>query len=208
MPDLHLHIISFDIPYPPNYGGVIDVFHKIRTLHSNGVKIHLHCFQYSREPADELAALCHTVNYYPRKTGFLSALSWKPYIVYSRRSKELLLNLTKDSCPILFEGLHSCYYLDHPLLADRFLIYRESNIEHLYYFHLFKAENNIIKKLYFLLSSLKLRTFQKILRHSSLMLTVSSEDNAYLAARFEKIPVKYLPSFHADDAVNSIPGVR
>ena len=24
--DIHLHIVSFDIPYPANYGGVIDVF--------------------------------------------------------------------------------------------------------------------------------------------------------------------------------------
>ena len=46
MPDKHLHIISFDIPYPPNYGGVIDVYYKIRTLHKLGIKIHLHCFEY------------------------------------------------------------------------------------------------------------------------------------------------------------------
>ena len=24
--DYHLHIIAFDVPYPANYGGVIDVF--------------------------------------------------------------------------------------------------------------------------------------------------------------------------------------
>ncbi len=32
MPDKYLHIISFDIPYPPNYGGVIDVFYKLKAL--------------------------------------------------------------------------------------------------------------------------------------------------------------------------------
>jgi len=40
----HLHIISFDIPYPANYGGVIDVFYKLRALVSAGIKIHLHAF--------------------------------------------------------------------------------------------------------------------------------------------------------------------
>ena len=35
--DQHLHIISFDIPWPPNYGGVIDVFYKIKTLSEAGV---------------------------------------------------------------------------------------------------------------------------------------------------------------------------
>ena len=39
-----LHIISFDNPFPPKYGGVIDVFYKIKALHSLGVKIYLHCF--------------------------------------------------------------------------------------------------------------------------------------------------------------------
>ena len=36
----HLHIISFDVPYPANYGGVIDVFYKLKALHAEGIKIH------------------------------------------------------------------------------------------------------------------------------------------------------------------------
>ena len=142
MSELHLHIISFDIPYPANYGGVIDVFYKIRALYEAGVKIHLHCFKYHRQPAAELEKYCCQIHYYPRKTGLLSAISYKPYIVYSRRSKELLYNLCRDNYPILFEGLHSCYYLSHKKLQDRVKIYRESNIEHHYYFHLFRYHKN------------------------------------------------------------------
>ena len=44
-----LHLISFDVPFPANYGGVIDVFYKINSLHKIGVKVILHCFQYGRE---------------------------------------------------------------------------------------------------------------------------------------------------------------
>jgi hypothetical protein len=201
MSETHLHIISFTIPYPPNFGGVIDVFFKIRTLHQAGVKVHLHCFSYDRTPSPELEKFCQEVHYYPRKTGLGSALTWMPYIVYSRRSEKLIENLLKDDYPILFEGLHSCYYLSHPSLSDRMRIYRESNIEHLYYYHLSKAETNLPKKLYFILSSLKLRAFQGILSHASLMLTVSREDNDYLSGKFPKIPVEYLPSFHKDDEI-------
>ena len=43
-----LHIISFDVPYPPDYGGAIDVFYKLKALNQEGVKIHLHCFEYGR----------------------------------------------------------------------------------------------------------------------------------------------------------------
>ena len=206
MPEKDLHIISFDIPYPPNYGGVIDVFHKIRALHDAGVRVHLHCFQYDRQHSPELEKYCNEVIYYPRKTGLLSALSWKPYIVFSRRSGLLVQNLCKDRYPILFEGLHTCYYLNSNKILDHQRIYRESNIEHQYYFHLFMAEKNPFKKVYFIFSSLKLRTFQKILRHSTLMLTVSIEDNDYLSSRFKDNPVKYLPSFHADDELKCLTG--
>lgn len=206
MSEVHLHIISFNIPYPPNYGGVIDVFFKIKALQLAGVKVHLHCFSYDRKPSPELEKYCQEVHYYSRKMGLRSALTWKPYIVYSRRSDQLLEILKKDEYPILFEGLHSCYYLSHPALKNRIRIYRESNIEHLYYYHLSKAESNLPRKLFYILSSLKLRAFQGILSYASMMLTVSSEDNVYLSRKFPMVPVEYLPSFHQDDEIKSQEG--
>ena len=177
MQDKHLHIISFDVPYPPNYGGVIDVFYKIKTLHSKGIKIHLHCIEYpGRDRADELKQYCEEVHYYPRKTGFVSALSFKPYIVSSRRSDDMLRNLLKDDYPILFEGLHSCYYLGDNRLKNRLKIYRESNIEHLYYFNLFKVCKNLFNKIYYLGASWKLYLYQRVLKHASMMLCVSEKD--------------------------------
>ena len=41
-----LNIVSFDVPYPPDYGGAIDIYYKIATLNNLGIKIYLHCFQY------------------------------------------------------------------------------------------------------------------------------------------------------------------
>jgi hypothetical protein len=206
MSDLSLHIISFDIPFPANYGGVIDVFYKIRALHAAGVKVHLHCFKYHRGPAKELEALCETVTYYKRRTGMLAAMSWKPYIVYGRRSRKLLENLCKNDFPILFEGLHSCYYLSHPKLQGRVKIYRESNIEHHYYYHLSRAETNFLKKLYYIVSGIKLSMFQHILKEATLMLAVSIEDQNYLQSRFPGNRIEYLPSFHPDNDVSTIQG--
>ena len=146
--DLHLHIIAFDIPYPPDYGGVIDVYYKIKTLCEAGIKIHLHCFEYNRKPEKKLEELCFSVNYYPRKSGIKTHLSLKPYIVGSRISAELEKNLLKDRYPILFEGLHTCHPLKDSRFAKRYKIYRESNIEHQYYFHLFKAGKGLKNKLF------------------------------------------------------------
>ncbi len=206
MASLTIHIISFDIPFPANYGGVIDVFYKIRALHRAGVGIHLHCFEYNREPASELNKYCTSVQYYPRSTGFLTNFSLTPYIVASRISEKLVKNLLSDMHPILFEGLHTCGIMADPRLKGRFLIYRESNIEHHYYQHLFKAEKYPGRKLFFLVESLKLKYFQKILRHASVMLAVSSDDARYLETSFPQNRVIYLPSFHHDDEVRILPG--
>jgi len=206
MKEIHLHIVSFDIPFPANYGGVIDVYYKIRVLFRAGVKVHLHCFEYHRKPAPELETLCHEVLYYPRESGYPSSFHYKPYIVISRKSPSLIQNLLKDNYPILFEGLHSCYFLSDKRLKNRFKIYRESNIEHNYYYHLFKAENLFRPKIFYLSESFKLRIFQKILHHADLMLTVSRDDNEYLASNFPGKKVVYLPSFHRDDEVQILAG--
>ena len=44
MPVKRLHIICFDIPFPPSYGGVIPVFYRIKALNKLGVWVILHCF--------------------------------------------------------------------------------------------------------------------------------------------------------------------
>src|ERR1051326_3142853 len=109
-----LHIISFNVPYPPNYGGVIDVYYKLKALAAQGVGITLHTYQYGRERSQILEKLCEKVYYYKRhiyRDPFFTKL---PYIIASRNSVELLDNLLKDEDPVLFEGLHCCYYLNHP----------------------------------------------------------------------------------------------
>ncbi|MBI9037771.1 MAG: glycosyltransferase [Bacteroidales bacterium] len=207
-PNNSLHIVAFDIPYPPNYGGVIDVYYKLISLHKKGINIILHCFEYpGRDRAPILEKYCSKVYYYERKLGFLSGLSMKPYIVKSRRSEEMIKNLLKDDYPILFEGLHSCYAISDKRLKNRVKIYRESNIEHKYYYNLYKVEKNIFKKIYFLSEGLKLRVYQYILKHASIMLVVSQHDTDYLKKNFKKnSKIYFLPSFHANNTFDVKPG--
>jgi len=203
---LTLHIISFDVPFPPNYGGVIDIYYKIRALHEAGVNVILHCFQDQRDPNPELKKLCTEVCYYPRQKSILNLMSLRPYIVASRNSESLRKRLLQDEYPILFEGLHTCNILNDRAFRDRKKIYRESNIEHDYYYHLYKATGNILDKVFFLAESMKLRWFQRILKHADLMLAVSKADEQYLKFKFPQKDIRYLPSFHLDDKISSKPG--
>ena len=54
-----IQIVAFAVPWPPNYGGAIDIFYKIKALHEQGVKTHLHAFAYDGHvPSDELESYC------------------------------------------------------------------------------------------------------------------------------------------------------
>jgi hypothetical protein len=197
-----LNVISFDVPYPANYGGVIDVFHKLRWLKKSGVSVVLHCFSYGREESKELEALCEKVYYYKRRTGLSAALSKLPYTVASRNSKDLLRNLQANPYPVLFEVLHTCYFLPAKELSARRKIYRHSNIEHDYYRHLSRTEKNPVKKLYLLLESWKLARFEKVVRHADMILAVNKEDHSYFRKKYPDVPAMYVPSFHPYDEVD------
>lgn len=199
----HLNIVSFDVPFPANYGGVIDVYYKLYWLHKAGVKIHLHCFTYGRKPAKELEVLCEEVVYYERQTGLLSNLSIQPYTVISRQSKELEKNLLANDFPILFEVLHTCYLLKDKRFADRKKIYRHSNIEHEYYNELAKSEKSLIKKVYLKIESFKLNLFEAVLSSADLILAVNKKDRDYFALKYPKVKSLYLPSFHPNAVVSA-----
>ncbi len=198
-----LHLIAFNIPFPANYGGVIDVFYKIKALHELGVEIHLHCFEYGRTESDVLLMYCKTVHYYKRKTGLLQQFSFKPYITNTRFSAQLLENLTKINAPILFEGLHCCYYLNHPDLKNDVKIVRIHNVEWEYYLHLAQLERQWIKKTYFLIESFRLKKYQSIIKYANQIIAISPQDEQKLIAQFPNQPIKYIPAFHPNETIKS-----
>jgi hypothetical protein len=204
--DKHLNIIALNIPWPANYGGVIDIFYKLKALHQLGVKIILHTFEYDRPPAMELEEYCEQVYYYPRHTGLFANFSLLPYNVVSRKNPLLLTRLLKNTYPILFEGLHTCYYLADERLRGRKKIVRASNIEHDYYWHLFKAEKNPIKKAFFGLESWRFKRFEPIVRHADILLAISTQDEESLKSRYPEKRVEFMPAFHANNRITAMEG--
>ncbi len=200
----HLHIVSFDNPFPPNYGGVIDVFYKLKTLAKQGVEITLHVFEYGREPAKELNKFCKKVYYYPRRTFVNPFVGSLPYIVSTRNSEELLQNLKKDNHPILFEGLHTCFFLDNPALKNRFKIVRTHNIEHDYYENLENVESNFFKKYFFSKEAARLKSFEQILHHAQLIIAISEKDKNYLNKHYKN--VHHIAAFHSNEKITAKTG--
>ncbi len=199
-----LHIVCLDVPYPPDYGGVFDLFYKIKALHKRGVLIYLHCFEYGRGTQEELKKYCVEVKYYARKTG-IAGLSFRlPYIVSSRANKELLKNLLLDDYPILLEGIHCSYFLYSGQLANRKVFIRLHNVEYEYYRHLATASS--IQKLYFLRESWLLKRFERKIASKATIIAVTPKDAEHYRLTFAAKDVRYLPIFIPWSQVNSIPG--
>jgi glycosyltransferase involved in cell wall biosynthesis len=199
-----IDIVAFTVPYPPDYGGVIDVYYRIKSLSELGYTINLHCFQYGRDRSEYLESLCKKVYYYRRRMTFLLQFSPKPFIVVSRSDNALLNNLLKNQGPIFFEGLHSTGFLKHHLLSKRMKVVRTHNVEHEYYLHLAKQEPKLLKKLYFLIEAAKLKKFEKILAFADALVAISQNDASY----FQKLNpnTRFIPPFHNEEKVNILPG--
>lgn len=201
----HLHIISFDVPYPPDYGGVIDVFYKIKALHDAGISITLHCFQYGRKSQEILESYCKKVYYYSRQKSPGYLLSRHPFIAVTRQNKDLLERLKEDSDPILFEGLHSCFLMNNPGLKNHLKIVRTHNIEHDYYHNLAEVERHKIKKIYFRQEAKKLQKFESILNQADIIAAISALDYNYFRTKY-LTEVSHISAFHSNDEVVSKTG--
>ena len=184
---MKLHIISLDVPFPPDYGGMVDVFYKVKNLFEAGVKIYLHRFEYGRGEPQKLSLRL-------------------PYMVYSRRDEALLNNLKRIDAPILFEGVHTAYYLSHPVLEGRFKLMRNQNLEQEYYSLLAEREPSFLKKLYFSIEAKLLKIKESKLDATDIFLTVSEHDHDFFKQEYPQKRHEYIPSFQPYNDVKSLPG--
>ena len=203
MTENHLHIIAFDVPYPANYGGVIDVFYRVKALSEAGVKVHLHCFEYGRGE-QEILNRCHEVKYYKRDTSFGKQLSFTPFIVNSRKSEALVLDLLKDDYPILCEGLHTTAVLLDKRLRNRKVFVRAHNVEHDYYNGLAEVERCGWKRLFYHVEAWKLGRYEPVLKNAAGIFAISQKDADYFKQFYNNVTL--VPGFSAIDSVCSETG--
>jgi len=204
MTEKRLNIVAFDVPWPPDYGGICDLYFKLKYLHSAGVKITYHCFFYEghNPPTNQLEQFCERIFYYKRhKSLFRLLFSPLPYIVTSRQDPELLKNLLSNEDPILFDGIQTCFYLNSKQIRQRKRFVRANNVEHLYYRGLANAERSILKKLYLRREAKKLEKFEEEIKGVGGIFCVTKMDMKH----FEKLaPTHYIPPFFNDDKSSEI----
>lgn len=203
---MHLHVVSFNVPFPADYGGVIDVFHRVRCLAQQGVKVHLHCYTYGRTEAQELQQICEEVCYYKREMLPHHLFAKRPFIVASRCNNALLERLRQDDYPILLEGLHNCWLLEQLRSeSKRTIVVRAHNVEHDYYANLAQVEKRWWKRLYLRQDARKLRRYEPVLLKADAVLAITEAD----ATHFQEIGCQKVvlhPAMHPYDEVISQEG--
>jgi hypothetical protein len=195
----HLHLVAFDVPYPPNYGGTVDVFFKLRSLHEAGIKIIYHVFYYNghNRPNDELKKYCTEIYYYKRNRNIIKLIfGANPYVVNSRNHPDLLKNLLKTDDPILFDGLQTCFFLSHPDLAGRKKYVRANNVEHTYYRELAKVERSRLKRIYLDKEADRLEIFEPELKKADALFVVANMDLEHFGQYSKAV---YVPPFFNTD---------
>lgn len=202
-----LHIICHDIPYPPDYGGAMDLFYKIKALSEAGVSITLHCFQYRRQPDKALEEYCDKVYYYPRATSWKS-VTWKaPYIIQSRKVPELLSRLQEDNYPVFMEGIHCTGFLGDLLQSGRKVYLRAHNVESVYYRELAKCGHSFWKKVYYRVESWLLQRYERNLPADLPILCISEADASWFRDKLGKKNVQVLPAFISCQEVTAEEGM-
>ncbi len=201
----HLHIVSFDIPFPADYGGIVDVYYKIKALHELGVAVHLHCFEYGREHSPALKSICKEVHYYKRNEGHKGFSLQYPYIVSSRTDESLWNRLNADEHPVLLEGVHSTYGLVSGYLKKKNVAIRLHNVEYEYYKQIGSWEKSLFRKAYMSNESRLLKRYEEKLKEYTI-LAMSEADAKHYRKIFKAHHVHHVPAFISNQIVCSKEG--
>lgn len=200
-----IQIISFDNPFPPKYGGIIDVFYKAKALHDLGYKVYLHCFVSEIATCSpELKLITEKVFFYPSSKNKWFFFSKIPYSVISRTNKDLLTNIERIDAPILFEGLKTTYLVHSGKLLNHFKILRMHNVEQDYFKGISNSEKSLVRKILYYFESWKFKYYESVLSKFDKVLTISHSEEEYVKYKFNNSI--YVPVFHGNDFVSHIEG--
>ena len=201
-----LHIVCLDCPSPPDYGGAIDMFYKIKALCEAGEEIILHYFDYNpNRTTKEIEPYCKEIYTYQRKSLFRSLPLIRPYIVESRLNDALVERLNRDDDPVLLEGLH-CSGIVPSLRNKERIVLRMHNEEASYYRHLAETEGSALKRNYFRQESRLLRRYQQGFDKEIKMACLSQTDMEQLAKAYQFRQLHFVPCFTPWQQVKSRTG--
>ncbi len=200
-------VIASDFPYPPNHGGRVDIFERLKVLKELKFEIYLISTVKISPSNDELIYMDKLLVrsfILHRKQSFVALFSLKPYQVTSRNNIDdidIILNSVKDikfnAC--IIEG-HYCLEIydkisNNCTINQSFL--RVHNDETKYFCELAKSTKNILKKIFYYVESLKFTFLEKYFFKKNIIsacLHISSDELIKYKNKYSFLEHIFLPA--------------
>lgn len=156
-------VVCPDFVYPPNHGGRVDIWNRIKALNKLGVCVDIVC-TVKNQPLDEYVAVvqkyANKLFLTERKNTIEDMFFYYPLQFHSRRNlKNIKINNYYDL--VLLEDTSVFGILENDTLRYDKLLLRLQNNNNIYYRNLSRSESVLWKKLYFFIESLKFKKLDK-----------------------------------------------
>ena len=205
-----IHLVCFDLPFFPFYGGTEDLDTKIRNLLDLDIKVHIHVFVWPRKLNTMRFPEWHnrvaSLRCYLRRW-MVGPYDARPWALISRTSSELIHNLASEPGPILVEGWQCADLLRAPALKNRAIWIRSHNIESNYYRMQAESARGWAYKAHYRLESWRWILYEGLLpqrlrqRQNAGILSICPSETSKWSSL--KLPAHYVPAF-----VNLSPNVQ
>jgi hypothetical protein len=162
---LRLTLLCHDIPYPPNHGGRVDMWTRLKALHSEGVQIQVICWTSQETTDNQITTLknyCNELSVFQRNmNSVLNLITNSQYPIgvatHIVNNKIFLDQLRKikffNPNALILDGIHGAILaLDIANQLKLPIIYRSHNIEYQHMSDQVKSSSSWIKKLRYLIN--------------------------------------------------------
>lgn len=196
-------VFAPELPYPPDHGGRLDCWRRIKALRAQGHTVMLVCFydDFGRRPD---AAVIRAVKEHvqvlivrPLRKSLierLATLSRTATVPWHAAARAPHGRSRRDLCTQIADFRPDLLWLEGPQageLADACrrrlrcpMIYRSHNVEHVYRRQLARASGSLVTSLRLLATTVHLKRYQlRLMRQSDLVLDISEKDADYWRTR-------------------------
>jgi glycosyltransferase involved in cell wall biosynthesis len=189
-------VVSPDYPYPPNHGGRVDIWNRIKALKNIGFSIDLVATVKENPRREEIAyveSYVRTVYCCRRKNRIIDMFSLLPLQIKSR-NKLKAIRLYAEYDIVLMESEYTYLILGNPTLRTKIRLVRILNNEQLYFKELCRAAGIGIRKLYYYLESLRFSRVSRLIRDQvDSMMFISRDEHIAFKDNHPEISSVVLP---------------
>lgn len=156
---MKLLYICTDFPFPPLHGGLVDMWNRIRVLHSLGIELDVVATIVEEPPEQDrrrVECLVRRLIFTKRERGAKGIFHFAPGLVAIRRSlRDVRLEDSYDA--VLLQTEFVTDILHNRTLAARTTIIRVDNDEYRYAMQMVHAEKSLSRKFYYLFEAQRIR---------------------------------------------------